>query len=322
MRLPFLPWRLTITVFFFGLCLVPRAFAGTLTCTVTTSCPSGTVVFRMQATSNAQAELAGQSNYTQLVCCSGVTGLGTACSGTFATVLKLSTTTNAHAEQNSESNYANDVCLSVSSGSVTIGYQASNCTGYDTTLASISGTTNAHVGDSSAYTTKVCGTAAASASDTLSFSMSSNSADFGTLSSSSATYADASGGNATEVEAHQIIASTNASSGYSITVSGTTLTSGGNTISAIGGTNTASSAGTEQFGMRMTESGGNGSVKSPYSAAGFALDTAAFPDEVANDADGDDVATTYSVRYLANITSATEAGAYTATLTYVIVPNF
>ena len=165
-------------------------------------------------------------------------------------------------------------------------------------------------------------TTAVAGSDTLSFSVTPNAADFGQLSSASATYADASGGNATETEAHQIVASTNASNGYSIVVNGTTLTYGASTITAIGATNTASSAGTEQFGLRMTASGGNGAVSAPYSASGFALDTAAFPDEVAIDSDGDDVSTTYSVRYLANISSSTEAGSYAATLTYTIVAAF
>lgn len=151
-----------------------NALAGTLSCSVTTAAGcSGTVIYRMSGASNAHAELASQSTAAydnNVVCCTGPSGFGTACSGTFATVLKLSGTTNAHAEQNSQSNYANSVCLSApSGGSVSIGYQASNCTGFDTTLGSMSNTystTNAHVGDGSAYTTKICGTVAG-ASGTL-----------------------------------------------------------------------------------------------------------------------------------------------------------
>lgn len=145
--------------------------AGTLSCFVTTAAGcSGTVIYRMSGASNAHAELSSQSTTAydgNVVCCTSVTGLSNTCSGTFATALKLSGTTNAHAEQNSQSNYANSACITApSGGSVSIGYQASNCTGFDTTLGSISGTTNAHVGDGSAYTTKICGTAAA-ASGTL-----------------------------------------------------------------------------------------------------------------------------------------------------------
>ena len=150
-------------VFFFGL-QVGFVYAGTLSCVVATTCVSGVVIYRMQNTANGHAELPSQAAYTQLVCCSGVAGLGNACSGTFATALKLSGTTNAHAEQNSQINYANSACIQApSGGSVSVGYQATNCTGFDTTLGSMSATTNAHVGDGAAYTTKICATAAASA---------------------------------------------------------------------------------------------------------------------------------------------------------------
>ena len=137
-------------------------YAGTLSCTVRTSVCSGgeTEVFEMQNTTNSHAGLPAAS-YNNLVCCTGVTGLGNSCSGTFATALKLSGTSNAHAEQNSQSNYANSACISVpSGGSVSVGYQSTNCSGFDTTLGSMTGTTNAHVGDETTYTTKICATAA------------------------------------------------------------------------------------------------------------------------------------------------------------------
>ena len=300
-------------------------YAGTLSCTVGASCPSGTVIYRMSGTDNAHAELASQSNYTQLVCCSGVTGLGNSCSGTFATALKLSASSNAHSEQNSQANYANSACISVpSGGSVSVGYQSTNCTGFDTTLGSIQATTNAHVGDSTAYTTKVCATAVGG-SGTLSFSISDNSIGFGTLNASATQYAtDDTSGSASETVAHTITASTNASSGYVITVQGATLTSGGNTITAIGGTSASGSPGSEQYGLRISASGGNGSVTSPYNHASnyaYAAD-ANTSDEIASDADGDDVTTTYSIRYLSNISAATESGSYTATMTYVITAAF
>lgn len=304
--------------------LVSRtAHAGTLSCTVATTCASGVVIWRMSGTSNAHAELPTQANYLQLVCCSGVTGLGTVCTGTFVTALKLSGTTNAHSEQNTQANYANNACISVpGGGSVSVGYQATNCTGFDTTLASMTGTTNAHVGDGAAYTTKICGTAVGG-SQSLTFSISDSAIGFGTPSASEARYATGDGiGSAIEAEAHTLIASTNAANGYVITVNGTTLQSGSFAITAIGATNSGSSPGTEQFGLRMTATGGNGSVSVPYAAAGFALDTAAFPDEVASDPDGDNVSTTYSVRYLANIAGATEAASYSAALTYITTGQF
>jgi len=122
------------------------------------SCPN-TSIFKMSAISNAHAELSGQTNYDYYVCCSGITGLGTSCSGNYDTVLKLSGITNAHVEKDTQANYTNSVCLSVPTGSTIICNYASDCSalgpGY-TCLASISGDTNAHVGNCAAYETKVC----------------------------------------------------------------------------------------------------------------------------------------------------------------------
>jgi hypothetical protein len=162
----------------------------------------------------------------------------------------------------------------------------------------------------------------ATVAESLTFTISDNSIGFGTLSSSAAQYATGdTTGSASETEAHTLVVGTNASNGYTMTVNGATLTSGANTITAIGSSNTASSAGTEQFGLRMSASGGSGAVSAPYAASGFAFDTAAFPDQIAS-ASGSSANTTYSVRYLGNITAQTEAGAYTATLTYVATANF
>ena len=156
----------------------------------------------------------------------------------------------------------------------------------------------------------------------ITFAISDTTIEFGTLSASAAKYADDSAGNATEVEAHTLQAGTNASSGYIIYVSGATLTSSGNTINAIGASNTASSAGTEQFGVRYTATGGSGSVTAPYAASGFAYNaTASTQDDVAA-ATGATATTTYSARYLANIASNTEAGAYSTTLTYTATATY
>ena len=155
-----------LTVFLW-LILLAVAYAGTLSCSVTTAAGcSGTVIWRMSGSTNAHAELPSQATAaydSNVVCCSGVTGLGNSCSGTFATALKLSGTTNAHVQQTGS--YAQNACISVpSGGSVSIAYQATNCTGYDTTLGSMTGTTNAHAGNTTAYTTRICGTAAGAAS--------------------------------------------------------------------------------------------------------------------------------------------------------------
>ncbi len=157
----------------------------------------------------------------------------------------------------------------------------------------------------------------------LTFSISDNTISFGTLTAVAARYASGTAsGDTTEVEAHNIVVGTNAANGYTMTVGGTTLTSGSSTITAIGAAAASSSVGTEQFGLRMTAAGGTGAVQSPYASIGsFAFDTAAFPDIIAS-ATGASSNTTYSARYIANITANTEAGAYTGSVTYVATANF
>ncbi len=163
---------------------------------------------------------------------------------------------------------------------------------------------------------------AAEVAQSLTFTISDNTIGFGTLSPSAARFATGDGaGSGTETEAHNFVVGTNAANGYSVTATGTTLTSGANTITAIGGTNTASAPGTEQFGVRFNATGGSGTVAAPYAAANFALDTAAFPDQVAS-ASGASANTTYSARYIANITSNTEAGSYSAVITYIATANY
>lgn len=158
---------------------------------------------------------------------------------------------------------------------------------------------------------------------TLSFSISDNTIGFGTLSSSAARFATGdTNGNAAETEAHTLIAATNAVNGYAVTVQGATLAYSTATITAIGAANTASATGTEQFGLRMTATGGSGAVSAPYAAAGFAYDAnVSTTDEVAASTVAS-LSTTYSARYLANIAAITDAGIYTATLTYVATANF
>jgi hypothetical protein len=315
-----------ISIIVAGLITQPfQVFAGTLSCTVTTSCPTGTVLLRMYDPNGNHAEIPSQANYTYMVCCSNVIGLGTSCvTGVNATVVKLSSATNAHIEQNTEANYSgNDACLSVAAGgTVSVGYQATNCSGFDTTIGSMTATTNSHIGDSAAYSIKIC--ASALPPQLLTFSVSDSSIGFGSLSSSAARYATGdTAGSGTEVEAHTLTVSTTAYSGYSLTVRGATLTAPGGTITAIGGTNTASNTGTEQFGLRLTATGGVGAVTSPYDAAGFAYNANSITAvQVASASSGDDVVTTYSARYLANITGLTGEGNYSTTLYYVVTGTF
>lgn len=321
------------TVLFFVLSFEHIAYAGTLSCSVTTAalCTGGTntVILRMSGASNAHAELPSQATAaydSNVVCCSGVTGLSNACTAPSAVVLRLAGVTNAHSEQNSQANanYTSNACISVpSGGTVSVGYQATNCTGFDTTLGSMFAVTNAHVGNAAAYSAiQICGTATGG-SQSLTFSISDNTIGFGTLVSSGARYAtgDTLGSASDTADAHTISVATNASSGYAMTLNGATLTSGTNTVNAIGATAVASSAGTEQFGARLIVNSGTGSATSPYATTNWALDTGAFPDQVASGA-GDGVTTVFGVRYIGNISGNTENGSYSSTLTYVATATF
>lgn len=161
----------------------------------------------------------------------------------------------------------------------------------------------------------------------ITFSVSSNAIYFGNLRTNGACFAQGTNpGNVTcptqtETEAFNITAGTNAPTGYTMSVQGDTLKSGANSIDALA-TNSASAPGTEQFGMRMTATGGSGTVTAPYAASGFAYTgTASTPAQIASYT-GPTAITTYSVRYLANIAALTEAGSYSTAHTFVTTGNF
>jgi hypothetical protein len=163
---------------------------------------------------------------------------------------------------------------------------------------------------------------------TLTFTVTDNTIFFGIL-KSSGTSCWAQGtdpGNVTcptttETGAHDLTASTNATSGYVITMTGSTLTSASSdTITGIGAVNTAPSIGSEQFGVRFNASGGSGAVTAPYADSGYAFDPTQ-PSQIASSA-GPSATTTYSARYIANISALTEAGTYTTTLNYIATATF
>jgi hypothetical protein len=132
--------------------------AGNLTCSVKASCDAEEVaVFRMSFTTNAHAGTPAGSAYGYSVCCGGVTGLGSDCSGNYDTVLALSGSDNAHAATTVGGAYTTEVCLSVADGTADCTH-GPDCGDY-TCLATVSGDTNAHVADcdgSDDYATKVC----------------------------------------------------------------------------------------------------------------------------------------------------------------------
>lgn len=130
--------------------------------------------------------------------------------------------------------------------------------------------------------------------------------------------------------ANTLAAATNATSGYTITYYGSTLTSGANTIDAMG-TKTTSSTGTEQFGINLKDnatpntgaepSGGSGAPASDYNTADqyrFIADTTT---NLAT-AGGASASTTFTVSYIVNVAATTQAGDYSTTITYICTGNF
>ncbi|MDB5254178.1 MAG: hypothetical protein JWL80_244 [Parcubacteria group bacterium] len=164
-------------------------------------------------------------------------------------------------------------------------------------------------------------------SQAITFSISSNTISFGTLDAGNARYANTTTGSASDVVAHTLAVSTNAATGYTVTVQGATLTSqqnSANTITAIGASPAVSSAGSEQFGIYATKSGGvNGTIGTPF-ATGSSFGYNGTASTAVTFASGTTAtaAETYSLHYLANIAPTTEAGTYNASLVYVATANF
>jgi hypothetical protein len=134
---------------------------------------------------------------------------------------------------------------------------------------------------------------------------------------------------ATQSGTSVLAASTNAGSGYSITVNGATLTSGANTITALssGGT---SSVGTKQFGLNLV-SNTTPSVGSAVSGTGTASAAANYntsntfrfaTGEIIASVAGPSNANAFTISYIANIDGLTPPGSYTSNLTYIATANF
>lgn len=303
--------------------------AADTTDTITITFPAG---FTMNAFDFADVDLAwsagSQANCTAPTYTNNATLAATPASGTWGAALSGQVLTLTAPSSAFATTIATNACVQIEIGlHATTGATGNTQITNHATPGSYQITTAGLFGDTGETTINIISDdsvdIAATVAQSLTFSISDTAIGFGALNSASARYAtgDATGAGA-ETGAHDLVVGTNATNGYSLTATGTTLTAGGGaTVSAIGAANTASSAGTEQFGMRFTAAGGTGTVSAPYAAAGFAFDTAAFPDQIAT-ATGASSNTTYSARYLANIASNTDAGAYSATVTYVATANF
>lgn len=142
----------------------------------------------------------------------------------------------------------------------------------------------------------------------------------------------------TAIATSQMAASTNAGGGYSITVTGPTLTSGANTIQAMGANDT-STFGTSQFGLNLVTNttpvvGGDiAPVANGTNYRGQAVTNYNTPDEFkfgsgdvvadsANGGAGGTDAQIYTVSYMVNVPGSQPAGTYTTTLTYICTPTF
>lgn len=130
--------------------------------------------------------------------------------------------------------------------------------------------------------------------------------------------------------ANTLAAATNATSGYTITYYGDTLTSGSDTIDAMA-TKTTSSTGTEQFGINLKSnatpstgadpSGGSGAAASDYNTADQFRYITNTTTSLAS-ASAASASTTYTVSYIVNVAATTEAGSYSTTITYIATGNF
>jgi len=140
--------------------------------------------------------------------------------------------------------------------------------------------------------------------------------------------------NQTAVATSQFLGATNASGGYSVSVTGTTLTSGNNTIPALS-TPSPSIIGQDQFGMNLrvndipsfgSDPIGQIDPLSPTPVIASNYDTPNFYTFNNNDSlvsiPRPSLPVTYTVGYITNAAARQPVGVYTTTLTYICLANF
>jgi hypothetical protein len=131
--------------------------------------------------------------------------------------------------------------------------------------------------------------------------------------------------------ANTLAATTNATTGYSISYNGATLTdASAHTIDAMA-TKTTSAVNTEQFGINLKinttpatgtdPSGGSGAPTSDYNTANNFRFIAGATTALASSGSSS-TTSTFTVTYIANVAQTTEAGAYSTTITYICTGNF
>jgi hypothetical protein len=166
-------------------------------------------------------------------------------------------------------------------------------------------------------------TVTASIDETLSFTLATTSVPLGALTTST-----------TGTGTSSMTASTNAISGYTISYSGTTLTSGSNTIDAMAA-QAAGSKNSKQFGinlMQNTIATSNPAVGTSVSGTGSGAPKTGYgtQDQFKYVTTGDAIASasvptnsnTFTTSYIANIDGSTPPGAYSTIINYVATANF
>lgn len=155
------------------------------------------------------------------------------------------------------------------------------------------------------------------------FSISDTTIGFGTLTASAARWASSDAvGSATDVVAHTMALSTNATGGSVVTYNGNTLNGTSGTIDVANLTDSAGGTpGTEQFGMSIATNG-DATITAGYAYTGtpdwkfVASTTTTIITDAASATE------TFSMHYLANISGLTEAGSYATNITYIATGTF
>lgn len=135
--------------------------------------------------------------------------------------------------------------------------------------------------------------------------------------------------NQTSRASSQFVAATNAEFGYSVILSGTTLTSGNNTITALAN-QTAAATGTSQFGINL-RSNSNPAIGADVVGPGTASATSSY--NTANlfkFQNGDSVVSVpnsndnrkFTVSYMVNTSPGQASGIYATTISYICLANF
>ncbi len=126
----------------------------------------------------------------------------------------------------------------------------------------------------------------------------------------------------------EFVVQTNAQSGYSVTISGTTLTSGNNTVPALAVPSVAQK-GTGQFGLNL-RANGNPALGADPSGYGLGIVGAAYAiSDKFTFNNGDIIAFAnapdyekYTATYIANVNTSQAPGFYATTLSFICLANF